>query len=548
MFCFQCEQTANSTGCTKVGVCGKSNDCAMLQDVLIHEVKCIAFYMKRVEKQNASSDMQVNRFVVEALFATITNVDFNEDSIAHLIRRAIEYKMIAKRLYKMAILKNSVAEESLPAESLEDPLTEIPAMLKFAEKLGIKEKLDRDGKTIAGLREFILHGLKGICAYTDHAAILGHTDDVLYSKIYDELDFLLTDPTDLNAIFNCAMEAGKTALRAMELLNIANVSAYGSPEPTSVRITPVKGKAILVSGHDLRDLDLILQATEHKGIHVYTHGEMLPCNAYPKLKKYPHLIGNYGGAWQDQRKEFAEFPGAILMTTNCIVPPADAYKDRIFTTGLVRYPGVANIVGKDFTPVIAAALKEEGFTEDAPEKHILTGFAVDAVTANLPVILDEVKKGMLKHFFLIGGCDGAKTGRNYYSQLAEMIPHDCVVLTLACGKYRFNKFGFGKIGSLPRLLDCGQCNDAYSAVRIALLLADKLNCTVNELPLSLVLSWYEQKAVAVLLALLSLGIRNIKIGPSLPASLSPEVIELLHRKFAISPITDPAQDLTDMLK
>lgn len=545
MFCFQCEQTAHSTGCTRGGVCGKSNDCAMLQDVLIHEVKCAAFYMKRADKLFAG-DLQINRFIAEALFATITNVNFSEDSIRRMIRLAVEHKRAAKSLYEHAL--KGAAAENLPCASIENPDATQEELLKFAGTLNIADKLQRDGKTAAGLREFILHGVKGLCAYIEHAAVLGHTDDALFARVNDILDFLLSDPVDLNAIFDYAMKTGKTALRAMELLNMANISVYGPPEPTSVRITPVKGKAILVSGHDLRDLELILKATEHTGVNVYTHGEMLPCNAYPKLKRYRHLIGNYGGAWQEQHAEFAAFPGAILLTTNCLMPPLPSYRDRVFTTGAVRFPDVINVADKDFTPVVEAALKAPGFQRDEPEKRITIGFAVDAVTRHLPEILGAIREKQIRHIFLIGGCDGARPGRNYYTRFAELVPHDCIILTLACGKYRFNKFDFGTIGGIPRLLDCGQCNDAYSAIRIAGKLAEELNCTVNDLPLSMILSWYEQKAVAVLLALLSLGIRNIRIGPSLPASLSPEVLDLLHQKFAIAPISDePLKDCEECL-
>lgn len=334
----------------------------------------------------------------------------------------------------------------------------------------------------------------------------------------------------------------------MALLDLAHRTAFGEPEPTKVRITPVAGKAILVSGHDLGDLEALLQATARTGINVYTHGEMLPAHGYPTLHQYPHLVGNYGGAWQDQKQEFANFPGAILMTTNCIQEPQDSYRDRIFTTGLVRYPGIRHLESGQFSSLIRAALAAPGFGKtEEPEKFITVGFGHHAVAANAPRIIDAVRSGAIRHFFLIGGCDGARSGRNYYTQLAESIPHDCVVITLACGKFRFNKLNFGTIGDLPRLLDCGQCNDAYSAIRIAQLLADTFKCTVNDLPLSIILSWYEQKAVAILLTLLALGVRNIKIGPTLPAFITLGTLEMLHEKFNLQPVSTPKEDMAAAL-
>lgn len=343
-----------------------------------------------------------------------------------------------------------------------------------------------------------------------------------------------------------ALKTGEINFKVMELLDRANTSTYGHPEPTKVRITPVKGKAILVSGHDLRDLEELLKQTEGKGINVYTHGEMLPCNAYPALKKYAHLVGNYGGAWQDQQKEFKEFPGSILMTTNCIQNPKD-YSGRIFTTGLVAWPNVKHVHRSDFSAVIESALAQEGFVEDGEEKFITIGFGRKSVLSVAPTVVNAVKAGQIKHFFLIGGCDGAKSGRNYYTEFAQKVPQDCIVLTLACGKYRFNKLEFGDIGGIPRLLDVGQCNDAYSAIKIALALADAFETDVNSLPLSMILSWYEQKAVAILLTLLYLGIKNIRLGPSLPAFISPNVLNILVEKYNIKPISTPDEDLKAIL-
>jgi len=398
------------------------------------------------------------------------------------------------------------------------------------------------------LQELITYGLKGMAAYYDHAWVLGITDEEAMAFFHEALNFLTSnDAKDIDKLVPMALKVGEVNLKVMELLDKANTDTYGHPEPTSVRITPVKGKAILVSGHDLRDLELLLKQTEGKGINVYTHGEMLPCLAYPELKKYKHLVGNYGGAWQDQRKEFAEFPGAILMTTNCIQNP-NKYMERIFTTGLVQWHGVKHIGDdKDFTPVIEAALAAEGFTEDAEEKRIMIGFARNAVLGVADKVIEAVKAGNIRHFFLIGGCDGAKSGRNYYTELAQAVPDDCVILTLACGKYRFNKLEFGDIGGIPRLLDVGQCNDAYSAIQIAVALAGAFECDVNDLPLTLVLSWYEQKAVCILLTLLHLGIKNMKLGPTLPAFVSPAVLNVLVEKFNIAPVTDAETDLKQIL-
>ena len=420
-------------------------------------------------------------------------------------------------------------------------------MLKQAEEIGVAKRRERLGEDVAGLQELITYGLKGASAYADHAQILGREDDGFYAFLHEALDFLADEPTDVGALTTMALRTGEANLTAMELLDAANTSAYGHPVPTSVRVEPVKGKAIVVSGHDLLDLEELLKQTEGTGVNVYTHGEMLPAHGYPGLNKYAHLVGNFGGAWQEQQKEFAQFPGAILMTTNCIQRPQKSYADRIFTSGLVAWPGVTHIGDRDFAPVIAAAQAAEGFEEDGPDKRITVGFARNAVLGVADKVIEAVKSGAVRHFFLIGGCDGAKPGRNYYTEFAQAVPDDCIILTLACGKYRFNKLDFGDIGGIPRLLDIGQCNDAYSAVQIALALAKAFDCGVNELPLSLILSWYEQKAVAILLTLLHLGIRNIRIGPSLPAFVTPPVLQTLVDNFNIQPVTTPKEDLAAAL-
>jgi hydroxylamine reductase len=496
------------------------------------------------------TDRTIDRFVIEALFTTVTNVNFDPVRLEAVIAKAGQIFDQAKALYSEACQKNGAA----PEEHLVGPAHwQVPAsrdeMLQQAASHSIANRLKAYGEDVAGLQELILYGLKGTAAYADHARVLGVEDDGVYAFFHEALDFLTGKLAgDVDALVAMALKVGEVNLKVMGMLDEANTTAYGHPEPTVVRVTPVKGKAILVSGHDLKDLALLLEQTEGKGVNVYTHGEMLPCCAYPELKKYKHLVGNYGGAWQDQAKEFEAFPGSILMTTNCIQKPRDSYTGRIFTTGLVAWPDVTHIgQDKDFTPVIQAALAAPGFAEDAEEKTITIGFGHNAVMGVAGAVVDAVKAEKIKHFFLIGGCDGAKPGRNYYTDFAQQVPDDCVILTLACGKYRFNKLPFGDIGGIPRLLDVGQCNDAYSAIQIAVALADAFECGVNDLPLSMILSWYEQKAVCILLTLLHLGIQNMKLGPSLPAFVGPNVLNVLVEKFNIAPVSTPEQDLEAIL-
>jgi len=545
MFCYQCEQTAGGSGCTVAGVCGKDAETAALQDVVIHVAKGLAKYAHRL-KALGVTDRAADVFIIEALFSTVTNVNFDAGRLERIIRGA---NTIGERLMERCAGECAKAgrrpevlrtPECRPAETRE-------GLLAQAEALRLDKRREELGDDVVGLQELILYGLKGAAAYTDHAQILGVADDEVYATFNEILSYLADCPTDADELTATALRVGELNLKAMEMLDKANTDAYGHPEPTSVRVTPVAGKCILVSGHDLRDLEELLKQTAGKGVNVYTHGEMLPALAYPGLKKYAHLVGNYGGALQDQRKEFDAFGGAILMTTNCIQKPRDGYKDRIFTCGLVAWPGVRHIPDRDFSPVIDAALAAEGFAEDAEAKTITIGFARGAVLGVADAVVEAVKAGKIRHFFLIGGCDGAKSGRNYYTELAQAVPDDCVILTLGCGKYRFNKLEFGDIGGIPRLLDAGQCNDAYSAVRIAVALAEAFDCGVNDLPLSIVLSWYEQKAVAILLSLLHLGIKNIRIGPSLPAFVTPPVLGVLVDKFNIAPVTTPAEDLADIL-
>ncbi len=527
MFCYQCEQTANGTGCTNVGVCGKDPATAALQDLLIYMCKKIS--EKALEARNqGKSTRDADLFVMKGLFTTVTNVNFDPDNILKIIDQG-------------ASILRDLGGEWTTGTYLED-------LVKEGETIGIEMRKAERGEDIVGLQELILYGLKGTAAYADHAFILGKEDDDIFAFFHEAMSALLNATPTLEQLVALTLKVGEVNFTVMRLLCEANTENYGDPTPTQVRITPIKGKAILVSGHDLKDLHLLLEQTAGKGINVYTHGEMIPCHGYPELKKYPHLVGNYGGAWQNQRKEFEEFPGAILMTTNCIMRPKESYEGRLFTTGLVEFPGIVHIDDKkDFSPVINAALSMPGFTEHEAEKTILVGFGHKAILSAAPAIIDAVKNGALKHFFLIGGCDGAKPGRNYYTEFAEAVPKDCVILTLACGKYRFNKLDFGDIGGIPRLLDIGQCNDAYSAIVVASELANAFECDVNELPLSIILSWYEQKAVCVLLTLLHLGIKNIKIGPSLPAFITPPVLKVIVENFNIAPITTVEADLKECL-
>jgi hydroxylamine reductase len=543
MFCYQCEQTAGGKGCTKVGVCGKDAEVAALQDLLIHELKGIGFYGNEAIKKGLKLSSEINKFTMDALFSTLTNVNFDADRLVELIKEADKIKVQLKELTE----ETSVS--ALDGADYKAPET-IEGMLADAKAIGIMA--DRDiNEDIRSLKELAIYGLKGMAAYGHHAYVLGKQDETVNNFFYKALSATLDKNLTVEQWIALNMELGQVNFKVMELLDTANTGTYGNPVPTKVLITKKKGPFIVVSGHDLKDLKQLLEQTEGKGINIYTHGEMLPSHAYPELNKYSNLVGNFGGAWQDQQKEFDNLPGAVLMTTNCIQKPRDNYKDRIFTSSVVAWPGVAHIEEKDgvkdFSPVIEMALKLGGWTEDEEEKSILVGFGHNATLSNAGKIIEAVKSGAIKHFFLVGGCDGAKSGRNYYTDFVKSAPEDTIILTLACGKYRFNKLDLGTIGELPRLLDVGQCNDAYSAIKIALALAEAFNCGVNELPLSLILSWYEQKAVCILLTLLSLGIKNIKIGPSLPAFLSPNVLNVLVENFSLAPITNPEEDLKAIL-
>jgi hydroxylamine reductase len=544
MFCFQCEQTIAGKGCTKVGVCGKDAEVAAVQDLLIYQLKGIGFYGNFLIEKGIKLGDALNRFVIDSTFSTLTNVSFDPEEFINLIKLGNRFKreLIAKS--ELFVVNAPEGADYIVPETKE----EIVAEAKFYGIMSDKSV----NEDVRSLKELCTYGLKGMAAYAHHAWVLGLQDESVNNFFYKAFATLLNKEATVETLLGLNMELGQVNFKCMELLDRANTDTYGHPEPTAVNVSMKKGPFIVVSGHDLKDLKQLLEQTEGKGINIYTHGEMLPTHAYPELKKYAHLAGNYGGAWQDQQKEFDDLPGAILMTTNCIQKPRDNYKDRIFTSGVVYWPGTGHIEedangNKDFSAVIEKALSLPGWPQDEEPKYITVGFGRNATLSHADKIIDAVKTGAIKHFFLIGGCDGAKPGRNYYTDLATALPQDTVILTLACGKFRFNKLDFGTIGELPRLLDVGQCNDAYSAVRIALALAEAFNCGVNDLPLSLILSWYEQKAVCILLTLLSLGIKNIKIGPSLPAFISSNVLNVLVENFGVAPVSTPEEDIKAIL-
>jgi hydroxylamine reductase len=543
MFCYQCEQTSKGEGCTKIGVCGKTAEVAALQDLLVYGLKGLA--LVAVEARRLKLDLdEVNRFTLQATFSTLTNVDFDPARFVELIGRCAALREDLKKKVKQAGGKADFGHEAAAFT----PAAAVEALVAQAEKTGGVKSPAADADTQA-LRELLIYGIKGTAAYADHAWILGKKDDGVYAYIHEALAATLNPKLDVNDYLGLVLKCGEVNLKAMELLDAGNTGAYGHPVPTKVPLGHKKGKAILVSGHDLKDLEEILKQSAGKGINVYTHGEMLPCHGYPELKqKYPHFFGHYGTAWQNQAKEFSQFPGAIVMTTNCIQKPTDAYRDNIFTAGLVGWPGVQHIPGSDFKPAIDKALALPGFADDEAGKEVMVGFARNTVMSVAGKVIELVKAGKIKHFFLVGGCDGAKPGRSYYTEFVEKVPQDCVVLTLACGKFRFFDQDLGAIDGIPRLLDVGQCNDAYSAIQIAVALSKAFNCGVNDLPLSMILSWYEQKAVAILLTLLYLGIKNIRLGPSLPAFVSPNVLNVLVEKFNIAPVKTPDEDLKAILK
>ncbi|MBT8354511.1 MAG: hydroxylamine reductase [Desulfofustis sp.] len=537
MFCNQCEQTAKGTGCEQIGVCGKSEDVAALQDLLTHATQGLAIVAVEARKQGIV-DNTVDRFICEATFACLTNVDFDPARFDNWIRKTVQLRnelRVKVEAAGGAVDNNAAAVSFVPAPDL-------AGLEGQGAELDYINSLD-DDEDLRSLKQIALYGLRGLAAYTDHAAILGQTDDEVFSAINELLAVLTRKDLGVDDLVAGALKIGEVNIRAMELLDAGNTTTYGHPVPTPVPLGAKAGKAILVSGHDLKDLAILLEQTQGKGINIYTHGEMLPCHGYPELKKYEHFHGHYGTAWQNQQKEFDAFPGAILFTTNCIQKPRDSYKDNVFTTGLVGWPGITHIGDdKDFKPVIDRALAMPGFTADEDKGEVLTGFGRNTVLGVADKVIEGVKAGAIKHFFLVGGCDGAKPGRNYYTDFVEQAPADTVILTLACGKFRFFDKKIGDIGGIPRLLDVGQCNDAYSAIKIASALAEAFDCGVNDLPLSMILSWYEQKACVILLSLFALGIQDIRLGPSLPAFITPNVLNVLVDNFAIKPIAETAQE------
>lgn len=553
MFCYQCEQTDRTAqpdrpnllafGCSATkGNCGKDATTAALQDVLVEVDLGIGQYAAKLRELGAP-DPQYAAHASFDLFTTLTNVNFNATRFMALIAEAVGVREKAKAAYEAAARAGGMEPETLTGAAQFVPATKISEVVDQAAQIGVAADVETLGADIVGLRNLNLYGLKGVCAYAHHAHALGYRTDDTDAGIENGLAFLAGGPGEADALLAHALELGNINLKVMEMLDAANTGSFGTPVPTQVRITPVAGKAILVSGHDLHDLGKILEATAGTGINVYTHGEMLPAHGYPELHKHSHLAGNYGGAWQDQHRDFAAFPGPIVMTSNCMIEPQPAYRNRIFTLGPVGWPGVRHLDTGDLALVVKAAQSLPGFTSDAPAETVTTGFGHGAVLSVADTVIEAVKSGAIKRFLLIGGCDGAAPGRNYYTDVADHAPDDTVLMTLGCNKYRFNTHEFGEISGIPRLLDVGQCNDSYSAIQIALALADAFDCGVNDLPLSLFVSWFEQKAAAVLLTLLSLGIRNIRLGPTLPAFLTPAVVDILVEQFALKPIGDPAEDL-----
>jgi hydroxylamine reductase len=545
MFCYQCEQAARGKGCDYLGICGKEPEVAALQDLIVHQAKGIG-YLAHQARRMGQLDNEVDRYVLEALFTTVTNVNFDPERLVQWIQRGSELRTRLVAICRGATARTAVPfeEDFLPESARFHPAASRDELLLQATAVGLRT--DKAEEDIRSLKQLLIYGLKGLAAYAEHAYLLGKQDETIFAFIHEALAALNDPAIPLDQLLALSLRCGQVNLRCMEILDEGHTARFGHPVPTPVSTSLKKGPAIIVTGHDLADLETLLQQTQGKGINVYTHGEMLPAHGYPGLKKYGHLAGHFGTAWQNQQSEFSNLPAAILFTTNCIQQPQDSYRDRTFTTGLVAWPGVAHVSNRDFTSVIEKALSLPGFqpTEDLT---LLTGCGHNAVLGLADQVVAAVKSGAVRHFFLVGGCDGARPGRNYYTELTRQIPKDCVILTLACGKFRFNHLDFGTIGGIPRLLDIGQCNDAHSAIVIAKALAGAFDCSVNELPLSLFLSWYEQKAVVILLSLLSLGIKGMRLGPTLPAFLTPNVVKVLVDTFDLKPITTPSQDLAAIL-
>ncbi|MGH1410170.1 MAG: hydroxylamine reductase [Aeromonas sp.] len=547
MFCVQCEQTIRTpagNGCAYAqGMCGKTAETSDLQDVLIYTLQGLSAWALAAREQGVI-DREIDAFVPKAFFATLTNVNFDSNRIVAYVNQALAYRQqLSDRLTAMAVQVND-----LPSSAHFEPGAERLEQLAHAAPAAPNRGKNEVNEDIMGLRLLCLYGLKGAAAYMEHARVLDQQSDEVAAEFHRIMSWLSTDPSEMGRLFNCAMEIGQLNFKIMEMLDLGETSAFGHPEPTQVRVTPIPGKCILVSGHDMMDLKLILEQTKGTGIHVYTHGEMLPALAYPFFKQYPHLVGNYGSAWQNQQKEFANFPGAVVMTSNCIIDPnVGNYSDRIFTRSIVGWPGVTHLEGDDFSAVIAKAQALEGFKHTELEHFITIGFARNALMQAAPAVIEKVKAGEISHFFLVGGCDGDKAERAYFTEFAKAAPRDSLLLTLGCGKYKFNKLDFGDISGIPRLLDVGQCNDAYSAIQLALALSDAFECGVNDLPLTLVLSWFEQKAIVILLTLLSLGVKDIRTGPTAPAFLTPALLKVLEEQFGLKGTTTAEADLAEIL-
>ncbi|MCF5863258.1 hydroxylamine reductase [Aeromonas veronii] len=547
MFCVQCEQTIRTpagNGCAYAqGMCGKTAETSDLQDVLIYTLQGLSAWALAAREQGII-DREIDAFVPKAFFATLTNVNFDSNRIVAYVNQALAYRQqLADRLAAMAVQVND-----LPHSAYFEPGAELLEQLAHAAPAAPNRGKNEVNEDIMGLRLLCLYGLKGAAAYMEHARVLDQQSDEVAAEFHRIMSWLSTDPSEMGRLFSCAMEIGQLNFKIMEMLDLGETSAFGHPEPTQVRVTPIPGKCILVSGHDMMDLKLILEQTKRTGIHVYTHGEMLPALAYPFFKQYPHLVGNYGSAWQNQQKEFANFPGAVVMTSNCIIDPnVGNYSDRIFTRSIVGWPGVTHLEGDDFSAVIAKAQALEGFKHTELEHFITIGFARNALMQAAPAVIEKVKAGEISHFFLVGGCDGDKAERAYFTEFAKAAPRDSLLLTLGCGKYKFNKLDFGDIGGIPRLLDVGQCNDAYSAIQLALALSEAFECGVNDLPLTLVLSWFEQKAIVILLTLLSLGVKDIRTGPTAPAFLTPALLKVLEEQFGLKGTTTAEADLAEIL-
>ncbi|MEX1302764.1 MAG: hydroxylamine reductase [Desulfotignum sp.] len=541
MFCYQCEQTAKGTGCDVLGVCGKKPEVADLQDLLLYSLMGLSQVVLEGIRFGIE-DRRYGVFTVKAAFSTLTNVDFDSQRFVDLIQQAVALRVE---------MKNELERGGYDFQLKEGPATFEPAgtreeLLRQASTVGLFS-YPGDNPDILSLKHTLLFGIKGVAAYADHAQILGHEDDEVYRFIFKALAAIQQKGLNQDDLVQLVLDCGKAAYRAMELLDAGNTQTYGHPVPTPVPLGHKRGKAVLVSGHDLKDLEELLKQTRETGITIYTHGEMLSLHGYPELKKYDHFYGHFGTAWQNQTREFKDFPGAILMTTNCLQRPQKAYDKNLFTSGMVGWPGIPHIQDTDFQPVINRALALPGFEKDMEKGSVMVGFARNTILDKADDILAAVTAGKIRHFFLVAGCDGAKPGRNYYTEFVEKLPEDCMVLTLACGKYRFFDKDLGDIDGIPRLLDVGQCNDAYSAIQIALALSRALDINVNDLPLSMILSWYEQKAVCVLLALLYLGIQDIRLGPSLPAFITPNILNFLVEKFNIMPIKTPEEDISNIL-